>query len=139
MLDLILSCLSPSGSAQVLTEKTYVCQRQAVHFAAICGQPCQFNVLMKHGTPCNEFDRSKQAPIHYLVERNNVLMVCTFLQTRMKALERIMATWLKAICAGKLQLGCAASSLHCIRFLPPGGPGSGIDQSNDDVTFSFYT
>ncbi|KAK5976205.1 hypothetical protein GCK32_004690, partial [Trichostrongylus colubriformis] len=163
MLDLILSYLSPSGSGEVLTEKTYVCQRQAVHFAAISGQPCQLDVLMKHGTPTNEFDKSKQAPIHYLVERNNVLMVrqlmwygsdmslvepsvskvpselfnvdngevCTFLQTRMKALERIMATWLKAICAGKLQLGGAASSLHCIRFLPPGGPGSGVDQSND--------
>ncbi|KAK6043556.1 hypothetical protein COOONC_18939 [Cooperia oncophora] len=75
MLDLILSCLSPSGSGTLLTEKTHACHRQAIHFAAISGQPCQLNVLMKHGTPCNEFDRAKQAPIHYLVERNNVLMV----------------------------------------------------------------
>uniref|UniRef100_A0A7I4YY28 ANK_REP_REGION domain-containing protein n=1 Tax=Haemonchus contortus TaxID=6289 RepID=A0A7I4YY28_HAECO len=163
MLDLILSSLSPSECGKVTMEKTSMCHRQAVHFAVISGQPCQLNVLMKHGTPCNEFDKSKQAPIHYLVERNNVLMVrqfmwygsdmsivepslpkvpselfnvdngevCTFLQTRMKALERIMATWLKAICAGKLQLGNAASSLHSVRFLPPGGADGGIDQSSD--------
>ncbi|WKY12634.1 hypothetical protein Q1695_003884 [Nippostrongylus brasiliensis] len=161
MLDLILSCLSPSGAGALLIEKTRNCQRQAVHFAAISGQPCQLDVLLKHGSPTNEFDKSKQAAIHYLVERNNVLMVrqlmwygsdmslvepsvskvpselynvdngevCSYLQTRVKALERVMATWLKAICAGKLQLGSAASSLHAIRFLPSGG--SEINRAND--------
>ncbi|KHJ84736.1 hypothetical protein OESDEN_15548 [Oesophagostomum dentatum] len=91
-------------------------------------------------TNTNVFDQSKQAPVHYLVERNNVLMVrqlmwygsdmslleqnaevCTFLQLRMKALERVMASWLRAICAGKLQLGCAASLLHSMRFLESSG------------------
>ncbi|KJH53619.1 hypothetical protein DICVIV_00047 [Dictyocaulus viviparus] len=151
MLDLILHCLEPS-SADLLAERTYDCQRKAVHFAAISGQPCQLDILLRHGTNTNDFDQSKQAPIHYLVERNNVLMVrqlmwygsdmslvepstsripselynvdngevCSYLQTRMNALERIMATWLKAICAGKLQLRSAASTLHCIRFLQRG-------------------
>ncbi|VDL75018.1 unnamed protein product [Nippostrongylus brasiliensis] len=161
MLDLILSCLAPTDAGALLIEKTRNCQRQAVHFAAISGQPCQLDVLLKHGSPTNEFDKSKQAAIHYLVERNNVLMVrqlmwygsdmslvepsvskvpselynvdngevCSYLQTRVKALERVMATWLKAICAGKLQLGSAASSLHAIRFLPSGG--SEINRAND--------
>lgn len=161
MLDLVLSCLSSTNAGDLLMEKTRDCQRQAIHFTAISGQPCQLDVLLKHGTPTNEFDRSKQAPIHYLVERNNVLMarqlmwygsdmslvepsvskvpselfnvdngeVCAFLQTRMKALERTMTTWLKAICAGKLQLGSAASSLHSVRFLPCGG--TGVDRTAD--------
>ncbi|VDO97446.1 unnamed protein product [Heligmosomoides polygyrus] len=74
MLDLVLSCLSSTNAGDLLMEKTRDCQRQAIHFTAISGQPCQLDVLLKHGTPTNEFDRSKQAPIHYLVERNNVLM-----------------------------------------------------------------
>ncbi|KAJ1362197.1 hypothetical protein KIN20_021646 [Parelaphostrongylus tenuis] len=152
MVDLILRCLTPSSAQQLLNEKTTDCQRKAVHFAAISGQPCQLDVLLKHGTSTDDFDQSKQAPIHYLVERNNVLMVrqlmwygsdlslvepstsripselynvdngevCAFIQTRMNALERIMATWLKAICAGKLQLRNAVTTLHSIRFLQNG-------------------
>ncbi|VDM61585.1 unnamed protein product [Angiostrongylus costaricensis] len=152
MVDLILCCLTPLSAQMLLNEKTIDCQRKAIHFAAISGQPCQLNVLLKHGTNTNDFDQSKQAPIHYLVERNNVLMVrqlmwygadlslvepstsripselynvdngevCSYIQTRMNALERIMATWLKAICAGKLQLRDAVTTLHSIRFLQYG-------------------
>ncbi|EYC39041.1 hypothetical protein Y032_0680g1474 [Ancylostoma ceylanicum] len=153
MIDFILHCLAPSAAHQLISERSFVAQQQAVHFAAISGHPCQLNVLLSHGTSTNEFDQSKQAPVHYLVERNNVLMVrqlmwygsdmslleqsaskvpselynvdnaevCTFLQLRMKALERVMASWLRAICAGKLQLGCAASLLHSMRFLEANG------------------
>ncbi|KAK6758883.1 hypothetical protein RB195_016237 [Necator americanus] len=153
MMDFILHCLAPSAAHQLISERSFVTQQQAVHFAAISGHPCQLNVLLSHGTSTNEFDQSKQAPVHYLVERNNVLMVrqlmwygsdmslleqsaskipselynvdnaevCTFLQLRMKALERVMASWLRAICAGRLQLGCAASLLHSMRFLEAHG------------------
>uniref|UniRef100_A0A158PC38 ANK_REP_REGION domain-containing protein n=1 Tax=Angiostrongylus cantonensis TaxID=6313 RepID=A0A158PC38_ANGCA len=75
MVDLILCCLTPLNAQILLNEKTIDCQRKAIHFAAISGQPCQLDVLLKHGTNTNDFDQSKQAPIHYLVERNNVLMV----------------------------------------------------------------
>ncbi|VDN24300.1 unnamed protein product [Cylicostephanus goldi] len=132
MIDFILHCLAPSAAHQLISERSFVTKQKAVHFVAISGHPCQLNVLLSHGTSTNDFDQSKQAPVHYLVERNNVLMVrqlmwygsdmslleqsaskvpsellnvdnaevCTYLQLRMKALERVMASWLRAICAG---------------------------------------
>ncbi|RCN39125.1 hypothetical protein ANCCAN_14970 [Ancylostoma caninum] len=49
MIDFILHCLAPSAAHQLISERSFVTQQQAVHFAAISGHPCQLNVLLSHG------------------------------------------------------------------------------------------
>ncbi|VDM82217.1 unnamed protein product, partial [Strongylus vulgaris] len=48
MIDFILHCLAPSAAHRLISERSFVTQQKAVHFAAISGHPCQLNVLLSH-------------------------------------------------------------------------------------------
>lgn len=49
--------------------------KTALHLAAATGQSCQMQALMEFGAWPDCFDRSRRAPIHYAIMRNNLEMV----------------------------------------------------------------